>query len=184
MNKNETKKRFQKGMSSIELIVYLSIATIMIMSCLAAGSILVRDTRIKNTISDMQLIAVKVNEMFANESSFEGLTDEIFIKSGNAPNSIINSTRDGLRSSWGSMTLEPATSSTDNDVFTLTLSNIPLEVCLKLGNIIKNADTWAKLEVGSSAYDAITDQDNSMITFLSEACKKGSNTMIFTSKRQ
>lgn len=183
--KLDNKKK--RGALSLEMMGVIAVIGAITVAGLYYMNIMMRDTKVNNAIAAMQLINTKINEMYLNERSYDGLDDEIFIKSGNAPSSIVDSTGKGMRSPWGAMTLSPVADEDGNEnaTFTLTFNTLPDDVCQRLGNIMQGSTAWQKVTINSTSYDIDDDADTSLVSTLSAACNASNkNTMVFTAKRQ
>lgn len=166
------RKKNRKGALSLEMMGIIAIIAVLVMSGLYYLNIMMRDTKVNDVVAAMQLIHTKVVEMYNNEPSYEGLNDKIFIQSGNAPTSMVNADRSGLKSPWGKVSL---TTTSPYEDFTLTFDNVPGDVCQRLGSVIRNSTAWEQLKVGSGTYKLSdtgvgTSKAKSLVTFLSDNC--------------
>ena len=174
----------RRGALSLEMMGVIAIIGILVMGGLYYLSIMMRDSKVNSAISSMQLINTKVNEMFVNESDFSDLTVARFIRSGNAPSSLLTSDKTGLKSPWGSMTLGPADSSSGtNDTFAITFQIIPEDVCQRLASVVRGSGAWQSVSIGGTTFDVVDNEGDSFLDF-TDNCKAGANEMIFTAKRQ
>lgn len=170
-------KRGKKGAISLEMM-----GVIAVLGLIAAGSIyyismMLRDTKVNSTVEALQLINTKVNEMYLNEPSFSGLTSEIFAKSGNASANILNGDKTGLRSPWGTITIDPVSSDSTDDTFKITLSRLPQDVCQKLSSTVMSGSSWQSIKVGAATWDA-DDDGSGLVNFLFTNCAEGNNNTV------
>lgn len=178
------KGKGKKGALSLEMMGVIAVIGAIAVSGLYYMNIMMRDNKVNNMISTLQLINTKLNEMYVNEASFAGLTSAIFAKSGNAPSSVLDSAKTGLRSPWGTLTIAPATKTTTNDTFTVTIDKIPSDVCQRLGSIVGGGTAWQSLKVGSTTWD-MDANGSGLVSFLSDNCEDGSNnTLVFQARKQ
>lgn len=182
-------KRSRLGAISMEFLIVIGGMALLIMSGMYIGNMVMRDIKVNDALSNMQLIHTKVTEMYNNEGSYEGLTDKIFINSGNAPSSMISSDRSSMKSPWGKVEL---TSDSPYEDFTLKFDNVPGDVCQRLGSVMRNSVAWESIKVGNATYELAdagvgSKKGNSLVSFLSENCVNNSGTPVtleFTSRKQ
>lgn len=173
----------ERGALSLELMgVIVVIATIMV-SGLYYVSIMMRDAKVNNTISSLSLINTKIGEMYLNESSFNGITAAKFIKSGNAPSSMVASST-ALKTTWGPLTVAAAElDSVADATYALGLEKLPSDVCQRLGSMMGNASSmWVKMKVGGGAEYEFGSGD-SLVDYLSTNCANDV-TMTLTARPQ
>lgn len=178
------KKRGALSLDVIAVIAFLGALSVYIIS---NTNIMNRDNKVNNLVSSMQLISIKLADMYMNEPSFEGVSDEILIASGNAPTANISADKKSLHTPWGSMTIEAATSDggSEDDTFSLTLNNIPSEACQRIGSLIASSKSWQTMTINSGqAYDVDEVHEGGLVKYLSDECSESKNTMVFVAKRQ
>lgn len=186
MFRAKLKNARKKGALSMEMMGVIAVIGVIASAGIYYMNVMMRDTKINNTISAMQTIHVKLSEMYANESGYGDDIVEKLIKSGNAPKSLVSGSN--LRSPWGGIEISAASSGesgNDDDTFAMKFTSVPYDVCQRFGQAINSSGTWKKLAVGTTAYDADDDADESLLDFLSTNCgDKGIVDMTFTARRQ
>lgn len=171
----------RRGALSLEMLGVIAIIATIATSGIYYLNIMRRDTNVTDTIAAMELINTKVSEIYNNEPNYNGLTAELFIGTGNAPSNMVNNDRNGLKSPWGEVTLEP---DGGDETFALTFENVPQDVCQRLGAVLRNSTAWQSLETDKGTYDITQNEGENMASWLSDNCQKGLNKLKFVARQQ
>lgn len=172
VKKNLTKKSnafIIEGISGIMLGVLAGVFII------AAGVAVFYSTLTSSNIlqfqSEIIQLSSKVSSLYTGSTGYGDLTNEIAIKGGAVPKTLIKGSN--LVNAWGgTVTLY---SSDDESSFFIEITNIPDEECGKLaGNQVNN---WISLSVNSSVLS-----DDSSTSDVINLCNAGKNTLKYEAR--
>lgn len=121
--------------------------------------------------SEIIQLSSRVSSLFTGSSGYGDLTNEIAIKGGAVPKTLIKGSN--LVNAWGgTITLSPAD---DESSFFIEITNIPDEECSQLaGNQVNN---WISLSVNSSVLS-----DDSSTSDVINLCNAGKNTLKYEAR--
>lgn len=178
------KKR--RGALSLEMMGIIAIIGVLVMSGLYYLNIMMRDTKVNDMVSAIQMINTKVAEMYNNEANYNGLSAKMLIDAGNVPTSLVDGTRAGLKSPWGAMTLAPVAGPENGGAetaYTLTLEGVPGDVCRRLTTSMRRATAWYSISTGGTEFKLDPTNTENMTNWANQECGDDGNkkTVIFTS---
>jgi len=119
---------------------------------------------------DIAMMKMHVQSLYAGSSDYTGLSNTVGISAGVFPSDMIKGAT--VKNAWGGqVTLAPGTDVTQ---FTISYSEIPQDVCLKIAQL---GDDWASIAVNGVDVMAAANR----ISATAGACQDGANTVVFGS---
>lgn len=167
------KKYFSKKSTGLSLV---EISLVLLISLLIIGGIgygyqnASNSSKLTELQSNLIVLRSQINQVFADSTSYEGLSNDVARKAGAIPNSFIKG--DVIVNQFdGNLTVTPTD---DSSAFAIELTKIPNDVCTKLGSF--QHSLWLSTKVNS------TEIENGSIISLTTACSGDDNTLTFTAR--
>lgn len=168
----KNRKNLQRGFVSIETMMVFAIVAIAIAMAIYFINMLVQNNRGKDEVANIGLVKQKVTELFSQDASYAGLSDEVLIKAGVLNKAMISGTK--LVNQWKSnFTVEPT--GTGNNTFTITTEKIPDSQCTNIVNAYRKQVVNLTVN-GTSIVENSADKG---IAVLTSACANAENTVKF-----
>ena len=165
------RKNLQKGFVSIETMMVFAIVAIAIAMAIYFINMLVQNNRGKDEVSNIGLVKQKVTELFSQDSSYNGLTDEVLIKAGVLNKSMISGT--SLVNQWKNEFT--VSTGTDNKTFKITTKGIPDSQCTNIANAYRKQVVGLTVN-GTAIVENSADKG---IAVLTGACANSTNDLVF-----
>lgn len=167
----------QRGFVSIEFMIVLAVVAVLIIVGLYYGNKIVDDNRGKSEATNIGFIVQKVRELYAQDSTYDGLSNEILIKTGDLPSSMVKGTN-GLVNSWKN----PITVTTQdsNRTFQIVTEGISIAQCQKIVNGFRTQAVAAS--VGSTKIYEEGVEQTGIVAKITSACSGSPKNITFKFK--
>lgn len=167
----------QRGFVSIEFMIILALVAILTIVALTWGSKLIDDNRGKTEATNIGFIVQKVRELYAQDSTYEGLSNEVLIKTGDLPSSMVKGTN-GLVNSWKN----PITVTTQDSsrTFQIVTEGISVSQCQKIVNGFRTQAVAAT--VGSTKIYEEGVEQSGIVAKITSACSGAPQNITFKFK--
>lgn len=124
------KKSAQRGLSLIEASMVLALSAVVVAGAVMYYGSAAENSKVQRVQGQIGGIQAAVASLYANQTSYTGITAELLKNSGALPNSYFDS-QNQIVNPWTG-TVEIAVDSIDNTKYTLTYNKIPARACVKL----------------------------------------------------
>lgn len=142
----------RRGMLSIEMIGVIAIIAIIVAGAAYYILTMNKDTKVSNTIAGMNMINTRMTEMQTiknSDTDFATNVVKTLYDTGNIP-ATFNYDSGTISSPWGQIVIAPTAGSATE--YTITLKNIPLDICKKMmPKFSKNNTPWSKIIQGTGS---------------------------------
>jgi len=149
------KKRIAKGFSLIEAIMVLGLSGVALTATLLSSGSVQDSSKAGNIIGGLNAIKSSVREIYTNVPTYNGINVANLINTGEMPGNYTEGTVMVHDFGQGILVASTAFSGIPDMAFTVTLVNIPDEVCADL--VVKTAMAAKIVTVGGSVVKALND---------------------------
>lgn len=184
------KNKIKHGFSMIELIIVIAVLGVLTAVVLNQAQGMRESSRLNTESTNLAMLTTTVQSMFNKQLNYNGLTNEIILRSPNFPDAMRSPVVNAIRTSWDddavnvqSLTGADAYKGQDHSSFSITYDFIPHTVCVDFaaanfngfyrmdinGTIIHNTepDTPAVQYNVATVLASCTDPGDSTFTFYS-----------------
>ena len=174
MNLIKNRNKNQRGFVSLEIMVGLAVVAVIVAASLVLINKVINDNRGKSEIENISLLSQKTQELFAQDSSYEGLNAEVLIKAGALKPEMIKGTT--LVNSWKeSLTIAATSSGTSGgakDAYEIVTNGVPDTQCVKIANAFRKQAI--NLKVNEAAV-VTNGGESSSVADIAGNCKSANN---------
>ena len=178
MNLIKNRNKNQRGFVSLEIMVGLAVVAVIVAASLVLINKVINDNRGKTEIENISLLSQKTQELFAQDSSYEGLTAEVLIKAGALKPEMIKGTT--LVNSWKEpLTIAAASSGSagagaagNKDAYEIVTNGVPDTQCVKIANAFRKQAI--NLKVNNAAVVTAGGESTS-VAAIAGNCKSANN---------
>lgn len=170
-------KKLKKGFSMIEIIIVIAVIGVLTAVVLSQAQGMRESSNINKETSNLSMLVASTRAAFNSQgyygsSSGDDLTN-IVKRNSSFPTTMLNSNGNGLKSTWGDVTLENESySGTDLAAFKVTFSSVPASSCYDF--VEKNITSFYKVSVdGDDVRDVspdVTNQKEGNVNDIADAC--------------
>ncbi len=167
------KNYFTRKQSALALVdVVMALIVILVVTATVGYFYNNASTTAKLTDIQSNLIVLRsqIAQVFSGSSSYDELSNELVLKAGVVPTVFVKGTN--IINQWGGEI--DINSTDDGSGFTISVSDIPDDICIKLGAF--QPDSWLGVEINGSNIE------DGSVTALAESCSNDKNTLIFTAR--
>lgn len=175
--KKFTKIQNEKGFSILEILMYLTIASLLLGGVFTFVTMAKSGADLKAARQNVSSINESVYELYSAQDSYAGLSNAICESAGVFPASMVKTS--GVFNVWnGAVTVAPSAGGSPT-TFTIAYANVPDEEALKLATF--NVGGWSAVHLNGTA---ISQTGGNPVSEASGAVVPGpNNTIVFTSIR-
>lgn len=184
----------KKGFSLIEILLVLSVIFVMMVSIFYLYPKIKTKNNANNEISNIKVIKSSIKSLYSSRSSYEGLGNDIAIKSKIFPENMV---KDGkvINSFKGSVEVEPATSDdmyvgspsdygtdslTKNGYFTINYYGVPHDECVAI--VTAEQNDFIRVQVNITVVYDEGQLLSGQAAFITMVCNAEGNTLTFISR--
>ena len=170
----KSKMDSQGGWAIMSAMIAITISLIMLGGIFAIVQMTMQGSRVQEAQKNIGSIRTNVQQLYSGQPDYSGLSNDVIIDAGLAPESMLGSAAGELKNTWNSaVTVEPASSVHQ---FTVTYDGVPQEACIELAKF--GYGSWQKVTVGGTS---ISQEGGGAISDATGACSSGDNSLTFTS---
>lgn len=160
----------ERGDLTLSAGIGIVIALVMVGGILVMAQRAFSSYRLMNTQNNLTMMKIEVQSLYTGSSDYSGLSNNVGISAGVFPSDMVKGAT--VKNAWGGqVTLAPGSDVTQ---FSISYSEIPQDVCLKIAQL---GDDWASIAVNGVDVMAAANR----ISATAGACQDGANTVVFGS---
>ena len=176
-------RKKNKGFTLVEILLVVGFIALASIGIYAVYNKVTTTSKANQENTNLQTIRAGIKQLFGNQTNFTGLTETVVRNARISPQDMHTGTNTLTNAFGGAVTIAPIVSGTtlgSAPGFSITTSNIPGDVCVKLAS--GAGSSFDRVSVGATEIKAVGTNTQVNPVTVTTACDADTVTMIFESK--
>lgn len=123
----------QAGTTLVEIIMVVALIALITIGVLVYFESANRSAKVSEIVTDLAALSASIENNYAVQGDYTGISTAVVMGFVNTPERLKTADKTGLRHPWDNtaagITIDPATMSLANDGYTISLNNVPYDIC-------------------------------------------------------